>query len=47
MTYIEAFEIIEALKTDLECSVTNDLYTTLDTEFSQEVLEAINLLLYN
>ena len=47
MTYADAFTIIEALKTDLECSVENDLYTTLDTEFSREVLEAINLLLYN
>lgn len=47
MTYADAFTIIEGLKKDLECSVENDLYTILDTEFSKEVLEAINLLLYN
>lgn len=44
MTHDEAVEIINALKTDLECSVEHDLYTTLDTKFSGEVLEALNLL---
>lgn len=44
MTISEAYEVIRGLKADLECSVEHDLYTTLDTEFSREVLEAINLL---
>ena len=44
MTYDDAVEIIDAIKTDLKCSLEHDLYTILDTEFSGEVLEALNVL---
>lgn len=46
MTYIEAFNIIEAFREELESAVKHDLYVTLDTESCKELLEALNTVDY-
>lgn len=46
MSYIEAFNIIEQFRKDLECSVEHDLYTTLTTEQCQKLLEALDTIDY-
>ncbi len=46
MEYIEAFNIIESFREELECSVEHDLYTTLTTEQSQQLLDALNTVDY-
>lgn len=42
MTYIEAFNILEAFIEKLESAVEHDLYVTLDTDSCQEILNALN-----
>lgn len=42
MTYIDAFNIIEAFREDLECAVKHDLYVTLTTEQAEELLKALD-----
>ena len=42
MTFIEAFNIVEAFREELESAVEHDLYVTLDTGSCQELLEALN-----
>lgn len=46
MTYIDAFNIIEAFREELECAVEHDLYTTLTTEQCKELLEALDTVDY-
>jgi hypothetical protein len=46
MEYIEAFNIIEAFREELECSVEHDIYTVLNTERSKELLEALDTVDY-
>lgn len=46
MTYIEALDILEAFKEELECAVEHDLYATLDTGSCKDILEALNTIYY-
>lgn len=46
MTYIDAFNIIEAFREELESAIKHDLYVTLDTGTCEEILEALNTVDY-
>ena len=46
MTYIDAFNIIEAFREELESAVKHDLYVTLDTESCKELMEALDTVDY-
>lgn len=46
MTYIDAFNIIEAFREELESAVKHDIYVILDTESCKELLEALDTVDY-
>ena len=46
MEYIEAFNIIENFREELQCAVEHDLYTTLTTEQCRNLLEALDTVDY-
>lgn len=46
MTYIDAFNIIDAFREELETAVKHDLYVTLTTEQAEELLKALDCVEY-
>lgn len=46
ITYIEAFNILEAFREELKSAIKHDLYVTLDTESCKEILDALDTVDY-